>query len=239
MTATCSAPLRRFSARSRCRSHRGFRGRSGRFGSCPGLTDGGRIRTFWRVSSAPFRPFPVLLGLFLPESGPGGTFPLVVDRIAIGQRLAKARRQARLTQKEAAEAIRVGLKTLQNWEAGSATPPADNLADLVLLLQGKGCRVDANYLLGTPPSELLGGVAVVDETLAQRLLAVNADADARGLLVKRVLPPFQVAFLVPTPFRVTTPEEAEALHRQCEEHVRERAPGAWEQWAAMQRGDPN
>jgi transcriptional regulator with XRE-family HTH domain len=48
--------------------------------------------------------------------------PRTHEKQAIGQRVAAARRRAGLTQRELAEVLKVGVKTVQAWEQGRADP---------------------------------------------------------------------------------------------------------------------
>jgi len=50
-----------------------------------------------------------------------------------------ARVNARLTQTEAANALNIGLKTLQNWESGASCPRADKMPEICKLY---GCNTD-------------------------------------------------------------------------------------------------
>jgi len=71
--------------------------------------------------------------------------------IRIARRLKAARHHARpaLSQRAAAQAIRVSVRTLQDWEQGKHPPPAPRIADLARLY-----RVSADYLVGLGSDEV-------------------------------------------------------------------------------------
>ncbi|MEM7202531.1 MAG: helix-turn-helix transcriptional regulator [Planctomycetota bacterium] len=79
------------------------------------------------------------------------------DRDNIGELLATARKAKRLTQKDVAVRLGVALSTLQGWEYGKHSVPADNLRDLCDLYD---CSADV--ILGRCDGTLRAEAVVVD-----------------------------------------------------------------------------
>ncbi len=93
--------------------------------------------------------------------------------VRIARRLKAARHNAQptLSQRAAATAIRVSVRTLQDWEQGKHPPPAPRVADLALLY-----KVSADYLVGLGADEVPTGIidgptAVAEETSAVAISA--------------------------------------------------------------------
>lgn len=61
----------------------------------------------------------------------------------LGRRLAKARKDARLTQVELGSRLGVPQKTISNWESGNNTPSLEYFKKLAVILE-----VSADSLLG-------------------------------------------------------------------------------------------
>jgi len=79
------------------------------------------------------------------------TTPRREEVVRIARRLKSARENVRpkLSQRAAAAAIRVSVRTLQDWEQGKHPPPAPRVADLAQLY-----RVSADYIVGLGSDEL-------------------------------------------------------------------------------------
>ena len=79
------------------------------------------------------------------------TTPRREEVVRIARRLKNARENVRpkLSQRAAAAAIRVSVRTLQDWEQGKHPPPAPRVADLAQLY-----RVSADYIVGLGSDEL-------------------------------------------------------------------------------------
>lgn len=81
--------------------------------------------------------------------------------VHIAARLKAARHNAQppLSQRAAAQAIRVSVRTLQDWEQGKHPPPAPRVADLAQLY-----KVSADFLVGLGPDSLDGSDADASES---------------------------------------------------------------------------
>ena len=79
------------------------------------------------------------------------TTPRREEVVRTARRLKNARENVRpkLSQRAAAAAIRVSVRTLQDWEQGKHPPPAPRVADLAQLY-----RISADYIVGLGADEL-------------------------------------------------------------------------------------
>lgn len=57
-----------------------------------------------------------------------------------------ARVNAGLTQREFAQKVKVGTKTVQNWESGASSPRADKMPEICSVL---GCKIEDIIFLPT------------------------------------------------------------------------------------------
>ena len=76
----------------------------------------------------------------------------------LGKNIAKARKNANLTQEQLAEKLQVARQTVSKWEAGTTMPTVPGLVKLA-----KALETDCNSLLAEEENGLCGGL---DETLS-------------------------------------------------------------------------
>ena len=99
--------------------------------------------------------------------------------MTIGEKIAKARREKRLTQEELADRLGVSRQAVSKWESGAALPETDKLARLSGLL-----GVSCDYLLCDDASEEQGnafGRPRQETQTAQTHQVKTEEKDARSL----------------------------------------------------------
>ena len=99
--------------------------------------------------------------------------------MTIGEKIAKARREKRLTQEELADRLGVSRQAVSKWESGAALPETDKLARLSGLL-----GVSCDYLLCDDASEEQGnafGRPRQEAEAGQTYQVKTEEKDARSL----------------------------------------------------------
>ena len=99
--------------------------------------------------------------------------------MTIGEKIAKARREKRLTQEELADRLGVSRQAVSKWESGAALPETDKLARLSGLL-----GVSCDYLLCDDASEEQGnafGRPKQEAEAGQTYQVKTEEKDARSL----------------------------------------------------------
>ena len=96
--------------------------------------------------------------------------------MTIGEKIAKARREKRLTQEELADRLGVSRQAVSKWESGAALPETDKLARLSGLL-----GVSCDYLLCDDASEEQGNAFGRPKQETQTAQTLMKEKDARSL----------------------------------------------------------